>query len=68
MVVLDIVPARSKDAARGATMPSLFRFLAVVGILGGLVYGGIIALAVLVHPQTREISVTIPQDRFYRQR
>ena len=49
-------------------MPSLFRFLAVVGILGGLVYGGIIALAVLVHPQTREISVTIPQDRFYRQR
>jgi hypothetical protein len=68
VVVLDTVPPRSKDATRAATMPSLFRFLAVVGILAGLVYGGIIALAVLVHPQTREISVTIPQDRFYRQR
>lgn len=49
-------------------MPSLFRFLAVVAILGGIVYGGILALALLVHPQSREISVTIPQDRFYKQR
>ena len=49
-------------------MPSLFRFLAVVGILAGVVYGGMVALAVLVQPQTREISVTIPQDRFYKQR
>ena len=49
-------------------MPSLFRFLAIVGILAGVVYGTIVALAVLVHPQTREISVTIPQDRFYKQR
>jgi hypothetical protein len=49
-------------------MPSLFRFLAVVAILGGIIYGGIFALAFLVHPQPRDISVTIPQDRFYKQR
>lgn len=49
-------------------MPSLFRFLIAVGILFGIVYGGMVALAVLVQPQSREISVTIPQDRFAKQR
>ena len=45
-------------------MPSLFRFLAAVAIIVGVVYGGMLALTVLVQPQSREISVTIPQDRF----
>jgi hypothetical protein len=49
-------------------MPSLFRFLAVVGILAGLVYAGLFALATMVEPQSREITVTVPQDRFFRQR
>ena len=49
-------------------MPTLFRFLAVVGIIFAVVYGGMLALALLVQPQSREISVTIPQDRFSRQR
>ncbi len=49
-------------------MPSLFRFLAAVGIIVAIVYGSMIALTVLVQPQSREISVTIPQDRFSRQR
>lgn len=49
-------------------MPSLFRFLAVVGILVGLVYAGLFALATMVEPQSREITVTVPQDRFFRQR
>lgn len=49
-------------------MPTLFRFLAVVGIIAGMVYAGIVALAVLVQPQPREITVTVPQDRFYKQR
>jgi hypothetical protein len=47
-------------------MPSLFRFLAAVAIIVGIVYGGMIALTVFVNPQSREISVTIPQDRFSR--
>jgi hypothetical protein len=46
-------------------MPSLFRFLAVVGILCGLVYGVIYALATMVEPRSREMSVTVPPDKFY---
>jgi len=47
-------------------MPSLFRFLLVLGILGGLVYGGIFALATYVNPKPREITVTIPPDKFLK--
>ena len=43
-------------------MPSLLRFLAVVGVLIGLTYGAIYALASLVEPTTREITVTVPRD------
>ena len=49
-------------------MPTLFRFLAVVGITGGLIYAGILALATMGEPQPREITVTVPQDRFFKQR
>ena len=49
-------------------MPSLFRFLSVVGILGGLVYAGIFLLAKYVEPRPREIVVTIPQDKLLRHR
>jgi hypothetical protein len=49
-------------------MPTLFRFLAVVGVIAGMVYAGIVALAILVKPQPRDITVTVPQDRFYKQR
>ena len=49
-------------------MPSLFRFLAIVGIIAAVVYGGVVALASLVQPQPREITVTIPPDKFFRQR
>jgi hypothetical protein len=48
-------------------MPSLFRFLAIVGILVGLVYAAIFALATMVEPQTREITVTVPQDKLLKQ-
>ena len=60
--------ASSAKAATSLNMPTLFRFLAVVGIIGGLVYAGIIALATMGEPQPREITVTVPQDRFYKQR
>ena len=49
-------------------MPSLFRFLAVIGILGGLIYGAIYALAVYANPELREITVTIPHDRLIKNR
>jgi hypothetical protein len=47
-------------------MPSLFRFLIVVGILGGILYAGIVTLATMVEPQSREITVTVPPDRFQK--
>jgi len=48
-------------------MPSLFRFLLVIGIIGGLGYGVIFALATFVNPKPREMTVTVPPDRFYKQ-
>jgi hypothetical protein len=51
-----------------ANMPSLLRFLAIVGMLAGLIYAGIFALATFVKPQPREITQTIPPDKFFKQR
>ncbi len=45
-------------------MPSLIRLLLVLGLLGGVAYGAIFALATLVEPKPREITITIPQDKF----
>ena len=47
-------------------MPSLFRFLTVVALIGGIVYGVVFALANFVNPKPREMSVTIPADRFLK--
>jgi hypothetical protein len=47
-------------------MPSLFRFLMVVAVICGIVYGMIFALANFVNPKPREMSVTIPADRFLK--
>ena len=49
-------------------MPSLFRFLLVIGVLGGLGYAGIATLAKMVEPQPREITVTIPQEKLLKHR
>ena len=47
-------------------MPSLLRLLAVIAIVCAAVYGGLYALAHFVPPKSREISVTIPPDRFFK--
>jgi hypothetical protein len=47
-------------------MPSLFRFLTVVAIIGGLIYGGIFALANFVNPKPREMTVSVPPDKFLK--
>lgn len=44
-------------------MPSLIRFLTVLGVIAGLGFGGLYALATFVTPRTRQMSVTIPADR-----
>lgn len=49
-----------------AQMPSLFRFLTVVAVIVGVVYGVIFALANFVNPKPREMTVTIPPDKFQK--
>ena len=41
-------------------VPTLFRFLAFLAIVGALVFGGMIALVTFVEPQQREMTQTLP--------
>jgi hypothetical protein len=41
-------------------MPSLFRFLTVTGFLVALVFGGLYAVSVLLEPDQREMSTSVP--------
>ena len=47
-------------------MPSLFRFLVLMGLLGGIAYVAVFSLATFVKYQPREIVVTIPADKFLK--
>jgi hypothetical protein len=47
-------------------MPTLFRFLLVVGVLGALVYAGAFFLTRHVDLQPREMTVTIPPDKLFK--
>jgi hypothetical protein len=47
-------------------MPSLFRFLTVVAVIVGILYGAIYALANFVSPKSREMTVTIQPDKFLK--
>ena len=49
--------------AAGRAVPSLFRFLIVVGVLAGVVYGGMWAVATFVEPQPREMTQTLPANK-----
>jgi hypothetical protein len=66
MIVLGPVRLHQWDERERLTMPSLFRLLAVIAVVGGLVYGGLYALAHFVQPKPREISVSIPPDKFFK--
>jgi hypothetical protein len=47
-------------------LPSLIRFLVIVAILAGLVYGGMIALVTFVEPQPREMTQSLPASKLNR--
>ena len=47
-------------------MPSLFRFLTVVAVIAGIVNGVLFALANFDNPKPREMTVTIPRDKFLK--
>ncbi len=44
-------------------MPSLFRFLIVIGILAGLAYGAMLALVTFVEPQPRQMTQIVPASK-----
>jgi hypothetical protein len=46
-----------------SSLPSLIRFIVVIAILAGIGYAALWALATLVEPTPREMSVTIPPNR-----
>ncbi|AOG03738.1 MAG: histidine kinase [Bosea sp. (in: a-proteobacteria)] len=44
-------------------MPTLFRFVAFLALLGGLVFGGMVALVTFVKPEPREMIEVVPPAR-----
>jgi hypothetical protein len=44
-------------------MPAFFKLLLTLIILGGLGYGGVIALVNFVEPEPHEISHTVPKSK-----
>ena len=47
-------------------MPSLFRLLILMGMLGGLAYGALYSLAQFGELQPREITITVSPDKFIK--
>ncbi len=47
-------------------MPSLFRFLFVVGSLAAITYGGLYVLAVYFEPEPKEVRKSIPGVKIRR--
>ena len=41
-------------------MPSLFRFLAVAGVISALTFGGLYAAATFFEPESKEVSKSLP--------
>lgn len=44
-------------------MPTLFRFLVTIGIIAGIAYGAMFALATYVEPRKGEMTVRVPLDK-----
>ena len=44
-------------------MPTLFRFLFILAVIGGVIYGSMLALVLLVEPREREVTIRVPSER-----
>jgi len=44
-------------------LPSLIRFLVIVGAIVAIIYGAMVAIVSFVTPQPREMTYTIPAQR-----
>jgi hypothetical protein len=71
----DLIPKFACEAAScelvdrdSKTMPILLRLLTIIALLCAVIYGGLYALAHFVQPKSREMSVSIPPDKFFKER
>ena len=48
-------------------VPTLFRFLAFVAIIAGIVFGGMVALVTFVQPVQREMIEIVPPEKLQPQ-
>ena len=44
-------------------MPSLIRFLAILGVLAAIAWAAMLALATFVEPQQREMTQAVPAQK-----
>jgi hypothetical protein len=44
-------------------MPTLFRFLFILAVIAGVIYGSMMALVLLVEPKERDVTVRVPSER-----
>ena len=51
------------DCESPPDVPTLFRFLAFIGIIAGLIFGGMIALVTFVQPVQREMIEIVPPSK-----
>lgn len=49
-------------------MPSLIRFLVMIGIFIGAIYGAMYAIVVYVQPEQREMSQRVPPEKLKPER
>ena len=47
-------------------MPTLFRFLLIIGLIGGSGYAAMWALATFVQPEPREMRVPVAPSQFVK--
>jgi len=51
------------DCESPPDVPTLFRFLAFIAIIAGLIFGGMIALVTFVQPVQREMIEIVPPSK-----
>jgi len=68
MIVLGPDRRHQWDERGHLPMPSLLRLLVAIALICAVIYGGVYALAHFVQPKPREMSVSIPPDRFFKDR
>jgi hypothetical protein len=44
-------------------MPTLLKLLVVLALIASVIYGGMLALIIMVEPDQREMTIRVPNER-----